>query len=153
MLFSNHVAAGIILTKAGLNPEIVLPLCFVSHFALDSLPHTDVGVLIAKDKEKNFVPANIKEWIYLLLDIFGGLILFMIAFLQSPNYLISLAVFLAILPDLLDNLPFWNLKNILIFKQLHFLHEYVHFNVPKSKWFFGIILEVLILGMGIWILF
>ena len=43
MTTSNHVLTGVIIATVVVEPILVVPLAFVSHFALDSLPHFGYG--------------------------------------------------------------------------------------------------------------
>jgi hypothetical protein len=42
MTATNHVLTGIVISATVSNPAIGLPLAFMAHFALDSLPHFDI---------------------------------------------------------------------------------------------------------------
>ena len=93
MTSSNHILAGSLVATYFSSPWTVLPLAFMSHFALDALPHfgnTNVK-LNAKQKYRKYLAVEI-------LGLFGILLL-----LSTGKYglnLLTLAGFFAVLPDL-----------------------------------------------------
>lgn len=97
MTLVNHAITGAIIATLIDKPIIALPLAFLSHFALDALPHfgysdsTGFGEAL-KHKLTFFVKIIIDP--ILLLVFFGMLIYY------APSVWVYLAALLAILPDL-----------------------------------------------------
>lgn len=92
MTATNHALTGTLIA-ALLPAPIALPLAFVSHFVLDSLPHFgQPGVNDTRNK---------LFWTMLLIDMVLLLALYCLLFLYSPTPLVSIAAaFLATSPDL-----------------------------------------------------
>lgn len=93
MTTSNHLLAGSIIALTVKEPVLVLPLAFLSHFLLDALPHYGINdaELDSKSKFKRYI--NVE-----LVGLIGIIIL-----LNTGQYgwnLVSLAAFLAVLPDI-----------------------------------------------------
>lgn len=91
MLSTPHLLVGAAIIVAIPNPAISLPLAFISHFALDSIPHWDGSPK---------APFNKKTTLGIILDYaFGITIVFWLSFGLANHLLILLGAFLATLPD------------------------------------------------------
>ncbi len=97
MTASNHVLTGMVIGSAISNPLIAIPVAFLSHFAIDALPH----FAIKNQKDSTFL-------YYLSIDsgIAAGLIL-SVFLLQPSNWLLVIASGIACAsPDLMW-MPDW----------------------------------------------
>jgi len=91
MLSTQHLLVGAAVVKAVPNPVISLPLAFLSHFALDSIPHWDGSPK---------APFNKKTALGIILDYAFGvsLVLFFTSGFENQG-VILLGAFLGTLPD------------------------------------------------------
>ncbi len=136
-----------------------------SHYFLDSLPHWErlVGY-----KGSDFDPARpASEWprgylIHATIDVILAALLLVYLmwrvphgqFYQNPVFWGALG---AVLPDLLDNVPFWSGKiaNWPIFKQERYIHRYFHItdesqqHMPK---YLGLVTQIAVFLFGAWII-
>lgn len=97
MLAINHALGGAIIGLSVSNPALAVPLAFVSHFALDSLPHFD-----PPGDEKTRL--NSKAFrIQLLCDAFLCFVLVLCLAISRPvDWVLSaICAFIATTPDLL----------------------------------------------------
>lgn len=119
---AHALTGGVIAYKIG-NPALALPLAFVSHFAVDLLPHWNPH--LAKEK-KRFGCVSKKTTFLVVIDCLIGLTLgLFLAFKALPDirrmFLVIAGCFLAILPDLIEA-PFFflNQKGKFIKKLVNF---------------------------------
>jgi len=107
MLASVHMVAGSFLAQNLKEPWLVAPLAFSSHFLLDMIPHQEFNL------PAHFSFKKIKPVIVVFLDLLAGLFL-SLALLKNLDFstikLIGLGLFFALLPDILENLTFLNLR-------------------------------------------
>ena len=93
----NHLATGTIIALLIDKPLIAVPLAFLSHFALDAVPHFGFNA----GSESGYAEALEHKWLStppLVLDIFGtGILVWLIR--GQPWYVFAAAV-AAIVPDL-----------------------------------------------------
>ena len=54
--------------------------------------------------------------------------------------------------DVLNNNLFRFLHKFPVFKQIHFLHEKIHYDLPVDKWYWGLPAEILIITLSLWAL-
>jgi len=129
MILAPHLFIGaVIAAKIKFLPLAIL-LAFLSHYFLDSLPHTEY--LIDNIKGKKWKRSKL-DFLKLFLDLAGGAILILIVYcLTKVNcFLLFTAAFFAILPDILIVLNWIFPENSLLKK--HFgVHQRIHF--PKDK--------------------
>lgn len=95
MTIINHAAVGAGIALIIKQPLLALPLAFLSHFALDALPH--FGIVGDKTYEKIFKFK--RTYFMVLVDVFGSIALTAILWGQ-PWYVFAAAV-LAVSPDLM----------------------------------------------------
>lgn len=99
MTAAGHSITGAFLASKIPDPRIGIPLAIISHFALDLVPHWDVGTNWRKRKRHLTV-------IYAAIDVLLGIGLAVILFpSNNPLYLFSM-IFAAQLPDLIET-PYW----------------------------------------------
>lgn len=174
MLFVPHALFGGALGEAvsglpGAN-GLAFGLGVVSHYFLDSLPHWErlVGPKLAPAGEEGFsTETPFKQWprsyvLGAIGDVVIGLllILYMVwrlphgQFYQNPVFW---GAFGGVLPDMLDNVPFWNraIGNVPGLKQLRFLHNYFHISndsqhhVPK---YVGLLTQIVVFLFSAWVI-
>ena len=102
MLIAAHsISAGVAGEVIG-NPILAFFLGFILHFVLDAIPHfdtTDAGKFTKR------------QIVLLSKDAITGLIILYFLFTNSSNQLAFLAAVLGgLLPDILDNVPWWSDK-------------------------------------------
>lgn len=152
MLITPHLLVGGATGEASQNIPLVITASFLSHFLLDMIPHFEPGSL---HKEENYKLIK-RDWIIIFIDLALGIFLISLLYFSFKNYLILLGAFFAILPDFIDNVPFWKdlfRKTQWGFK-FHQIHDKCHFlklKIWHKFWYFGIIVQVvLIFGILIW---
>lgn len=145
-------------------------LGIVSHLFLDSLPHWErlVGPKLAAPGGEGFnTETPIKQWprIYIVSAVADVVIAALLMvyinwrlphghFYQNPVFWGGLG---AVLPDLLDNVPFWNraIANWPLVKQLRYLHSYFHISnesqhhMPK---YLGLITQLVVFFFSAWVI-
>jgi hypothetical protein len=89
----NHAATGAILALTIKQPALVLPLAFVSHLVLDSVPHFGVG------ENQREVSKSAERMLW--SDIILVPSFFIAMLLITQNWLVIAAMLMAILPDLI----------------------------------------------------
>ena len=152
MLATPHLLAGAAVASSGLPPDISLPLCFLSHFVLDAIPHFETSAVFIKFRKLEDEMTQ-PEIVYAFFDVLIGSGLVLYFYFLHHNPLILWGAFLALLPDIVDNVPFWyGIRKFPVFKQLHQVHDFVHFTLDPQHWFWGIFTQVIILGISIYFL-
>jgi uncharacterized integral membrane protein len=165
MLITPHALASSAVSQAITNNIFVA--FFVSmalHFILDALPHLDPGTLRYKMDEPNRKPKwgtehideNSKwpKWVYVAVisDFLVAILIYVFLLSKLSNFSVLLAGGLGgISIDLIDN-PLISFYKLPVFSQLHWLHHKVHFDLPQRYWFWGIPLQIIILGGSLWLL-
>lgn len=118
MTATNHAITGALIGLAVSNPAIAVPLAFVSHFALDALPHYDPA-----GEEGERIGASRFRY-QLLLDASICVLLVILLALSRPQhwFLAAVCAFVATSPDL-----FWLPK---------FIHaQRTGKTLPNRRWF------------------
>ena len=136
MLLGTHLLTGAVVGEAVENPYLAFLLGFVLHFIIDAIPHFDT----IDDDELT------KRQI-LLISVEGiiGIAIFVYCYLNfSSNKAGFLAgAFGSALPDLVDNVPFWNKS----FQKTRFgksFHNF-HYHIYTIKPFLGLAVQVVII--------
>lgn len=122
----NHAATGIAIALVVQRPEFALPLAFLSHFVLDSIPHSTVS-----HENKRVFRA------YLALEAVAMIALTAICMLVFPQLalLIGACAFLAFLPDV-----FWPfhyngmLRDKPLFKKFYTFHQHIQWSETHRGW-------------------
>lgn len=122
------------------------------HFILDAIPHVDPGTFFN-------IPENVGKswplWIYLyavseFIIIWAVVI---ILFQNNPNFAVIMAGGIGgIAIDILDNNPFRSLRTLPIIKQIHYLHDKIHFNISRDKWYWGTFSQIIVITFSLWFL-
>lgn len=96
MLLTNHSLTGVVLGLNVTNPVILAPAAFISHLALDSIPHFGSERLFGEFFDTKFAKT------IGVIDCFGALTVYLVSVYAFPNYwlMITIGVFFACLPDL-----------------------------------------------------
>jgi|SRR5215212_524311 len=145
MLGTPHLLTGAAIAVAVPQPELSLTLAFLSHFILDMVPHTEPGTFLSQTRTEPTIPSKIEiKWA--ALDFFLGLLILGFLFFWLKNVFLWLGGFLAVLPDLIDNIPYWHqIRKFFVFKQLHRFHSRLHFTLNKKYWPWGILTQFVLL--------
>lgn len=152
MTITPHFLAGAALATATNNPVVAFTLGVLSHPILDAIPHLDPGTIVkinASEGEK--WPA----WVYFVtfLEFIILIIVFYLLFNRRTDFNILLwGAFGGLLIDILDNHPILSIKKLPGFRELHKFHEGIHYNLPREKWYIGLITTVLLTGGLLWYL-
>jgi hypothetical protein len=153
MFLSAHLLVGMSIGAAMGNPYIAAPAGFVSHYIVDALPHFEGSSFReAGDRAEGF--KNWVEWFFVILDL--SFVVFILIYFKKwwhPAPLIG--GFFAMLPDLVDHVPFWN-KFFRKTKLFKFLHDKIHAKIhwtTYGKWIpLGILIDALAIGGCLWFL-
>ncbi|OGD56508.1 hypothetical protein A2V71_02395 [Candidatus Berkelbacteria bacterium RBG_13_40_8] len=152
MTITPHFLAGAAISTATNSYPVAFLLGFLSHFVLDALPHLDPGTFFN-------VPGNEKKpwptWIYAfaILEFFTAIIIFFFIFRNRPDFaIISVGGLGGIMTDILDNSPLRFLRKLPGFKQLHWFHELIHYDLAPQKWYWGLPTQIILIGGSIWYL-
>ena len=122
MILTSHILAGAAIASKSSNPFLTLPLAFLSHYLLDSLPQEEYSIINIKKKLWN------KAWIDFLMifaDISFGILLILLSSNNSP--LIFAGAFSALVPDGITLLQILNPQNKLINR-----HQKIHMKIQRT---------------------
>jgi len=149
MIITPHALAGAAVATTTNNVPLAFFLGFISHFILDAIPHVDQGTFFKSENEP--WPA----WIY--YSAIGEAILAVAVFYflfhhRSDFSVISVGAIGGVFVDFLDNTPARCLRKLPGFKQLHWLHEKVHFDLRAENWYWGLPSQIIIIGGTLWYL-
>jgi len=147
------------------NIFVAFLLGVIIHFILDAIPHFDQGTIRYKFDEPDRparwgtdhsaeLSASWPSWVYITVfaDIIVVILIYVLILSKVNNFSVILAgAFGGISIDLIDN-PLFSLYKIPVFSQLHWLHHKIHFDLPKRFWFWGIPIELIIIGGSLWFL-
>ncbi len=167
MISTAHVliggAVGMAVGAATHSPALALVAGVASHFAMDSIPHLDHPPAPHKNGHLVWTPAI---WIFAFVDTgLAAIITFALWYTHFgyPTFSPFLAGALGgVLPDLIDNVPFWNhwFRPLLGFKQFHAFHESTHtfwrriLPMPQEAklptwWLWGIVTQLVAAGLSL----
>ena len=154
MLATSHLLAGAAVGTAIGNPLLAFILGYISHFLLDALPHFDPG-LYRKRKADGSLPEEFARFEYPIaaIDVLLGVFLTMYFWhLHAESSALLFGALGGLLPDLFDNVPFWN-KQVWKINFLHSmakLHQTIHFPVlPRNLILVGIPVQLLVFALTI----
>lgn len=162
MIATAHVIIGGAVGVATQNPVAGLLAGVASHFVCDTIPHLDHPPAPRNENDELIWTPNV--WAFAIIDsaVAGILTLYLwINYFGYPEltpYVVG--AFGGYLPDLIDNVPFWNkyLRPLPGFKQFHAFHEWLHdqwetkFPMPKWLWL-GIGSQVVAVSLALLYLF
>jgi len=152
MTITPHILAGAALATATKSLPVAFLLGFVSHFVLDAIPHLDPGTFFAipGDEDKPW-PA----WVYItaILEFIITMAVFIILFNNRSDFaIISVGALGGISVDIIDNNPLKFIHKWPVFKQFHAFHELIHYELPIDKWYWGLLSQLVIIGLSFWVL-
>ena len=158
MIAAPHMIVGAILGDLIQNYPLAFLAGFASHFVFDAIPHLETSTFLSlKERQDGNRKLTKKEYLIIISEFSLGLFIVYWFFLtKSKNLAILWGAFGAILPDLIDNVPFWkySVRKIQPFKWFHQFHDWIHYNKLNSKnWIFGLPIYIIIIGIFIWIIF
>jgi len=147
MLITPHLLAGAAIGSLFSQMPAVVIIALLSHYSLDYLPHLDQGSLNFSERKKYFWAG---------IDFLAGLMILGCLFWQHRlgQATIYWGAAVAILPDLLDNLPFFSdwLHHYWPFGLIFRFHEWLQEPGKRYQFTWGIISQLLVVGISLWIL-
>lgn len=160
MTITPHLLIGAAVAKATTNSlPVAFLIGFLLHFLLDPLPHTDPGTFF-NIKEEEDLPAGEAGrpwplWIYIFaVSEFILIWLFVIIlFKNRPDFgIIMMGGLGAIFVDVLDNNPLRFMRHWPIIRQIHWLHNKLHFELKSNQWYWGLPIQIILIGISLWVL-
>jgi hypothetical protein len=157
VLTSQHAIVGAVIGVATGNPVLGFAGGVASHLVLDSLPHVDNNIL--HTGESDFYE-KIGWRDYILVGIDGlvtvGLMIFVVEKVGNIE-LIAFGGLGGVLPDFLDNAPWWNelFRNTVLGRFWHSLHSRWHYGKKGLNRFtigIAVVLQLIITIGGVWAL-
>lgn len=151
MQLTTHAAVGAAVGIATGNPALAFIAGFISHHIIDAIAHTDGGSYNVD--VKNFLSdkriVNIVGFDLILLIVLISVLMEARGF----YYPMILGAFGGVLPDLIDNMPFWSadLRKIFPFNLYHRFHEKFHFTITNPKFFWaGVLTQIVLISFSLW---
>lgn len=150
MIVTAHVVAGGVAGELLENWVLAFFAGIILHFLLDLIPHFDN-------------PGNNKwntaQIIFTSADFILAFILFFFVLKLPLNFsMLDMPLFWGafggFLPDLVDNVPFWNkrFRATKFGKRFHKFHDSLHV-IKQPGVFFGMVTQILIVFMSLWLYF
>lgn len=161
MIFTAHLLAGGAIGAVTGEPISALALGIASHHLLDRTIHTDIGTYYyGKWKQlgvdrSNFMITRPLDWAVGVIDVVIGTI---VALLIWPHTGYSFAVLAgaigAVLPDVIDNGPYIQrlFRKTGFGRRYHTFHWQFHHTAPPKLWWLGVLTQVAIMGVSLWVL-
>ena len=153
MNLSTHLAVGAAVGYATKNPILGFFAGVLSHHLIDQIPHSDGGSLnISVDnftKDKRIIAIVATDFILLVV------VAYLLLSHVGVYWPMILGGFGGVLPDLIDNMPYWTprLRKIYPFNYYHQFHEKFHFTIMNEDFIWvGVIIQLLITGAMLTIL-
>lgn|GEM_PF-350747 len=152
MTFLTHVAVGSAVGLATKNPYLGFAAGVVSHHIIDVIPHSDPGSLgiSAKDILKK---ENRGGLVWAVSDAIVGAGLFIFILLKfNFESAVLWGMIGAVLPDLIDNSPFWSLplRQFFPFNYYHRFHEKFHFTISAKRYFWlGFLTQIVLICLSL----
>lgn len=146
MLLGAHLIAGATAGEAINNPYLAFAAGIILHFILDAIPHFDTT-----DEHK----LTVRQIVLIAIDGIIGFAILIFCYhdfsIHKMSYLIGALG--GILPDLFDNVPFWNeqFQKSKFGKRFHRVHlRLQRINLPPVP---GLLIQYLIIALAVLILF
>ncbi|PIP21890.1 MAG: hypothetical protein COX39_00555 [Candidatus Nealsonbacteria bacterium CG23_combo_of_CG06-09_8_20_14_all_40_13] len=153
MLATPHILAGAAVATATGNVPLGIVSAYASHYILDMVPHVDIGVFHDKDDE-NWQLSKQEIALAAAEIILGTVILIYLVWGKKFVTLALVGGFFGLLPDLLDNVPWWQnyFRHASWYAPFNFLHQKLQLRLESNKWYWGIPFQLIIIGGAIWFL-
>lgn len=111
------------------------------------LPHTDPGLFNTSKKWPLWL------YIYVAIELSLTILVFVFLFYKRSDFtIISLGALGGIFPDILENMPIPRFQELPVVKQLSWFHNAIHFSLQRKDWYWGLPIEIIVLGGSIWFL-
>ena len=138
-----HATTGFSLVYLFPNPFIYIPLCLLSHYGLDAIPHYDLGSNLKTYKKRKKTTLS-----FVFFDVFFALMgIIILSFFTKNRINLYFGAFLGILPDILDApFNFFN-KKYKFLNTLHLIHGKYHRN--SKNILCGILTQVIIFAIAL----
>lgn len=152
MILSSHVAVGTAVAVYSQNPITGFLVGFAFHHLIDMIPHTDAGsqgASIYNFLDKKGALKQVSVDIVLVM-----IILVVAVYMMGLSLLLFCCVIGSILPDIIDNSPFWSprLRKIFPFNYYHQFHEFFHFTITNKKYYWlGYLTQFVIIAISLYI--
>jgi len=149
MLASVHMVTGAAIGKSVRPFWLALLAAFASHFALDFIPHIDTHGLFGG-------PDGVTraEALGALADVLLGLALVLWATARQRWRRAAIwAAFVAVVTDLVDNVPPWgpHFQTWAGTAWFSHLHHGLQHNLARSQWMLGVPIQVVVLAAALWV--
>ena len=137
MLILAHSTIGLLVGTAVKNPVLSFFLGWLSHYVLDFIPHSDTGYF--KARGDNWLrDKKIVAWV--IGDGLLSLFLVMTVILKKGWQISLITAYIgSLLPDIIDNSPFWSKtlhqKMPLLNWEYKHIHNYFHHTITNKKLF------------------
>ncbi len=170
MLTVTHVtvgaALGTVLAASGVSPIIAFVAGLTSHYVLDAIPHWE-RVYRPHDEPDFEITQGVAYWpkfilLQAVVDVVLGFVILATAVAvyasETSTVVFVLATAIgAALPDILDNVPFWNkkLRKLPLFAQEYALHVRAHISPKRQKQFpswLGLWTQILLVAASVVVL-
>lgn len=152
MLITTHTLIGGAIGQATGSVPLAFVLSFLSHFALDKIPHFDPGIW---HKPGDRYELGKREWIIIVLDIATTLVLLLLLIPKSIQAPFMAGAIGGVALDFIDNVPWWKNKveNSRWLGWTSNIHNYFHFKksgfIQRHKWFM-LLLQILLVSLVFW---
>ncbi len=161
MLITPHIAVGSAIGDVLDGTFLVVVLSVASHYILDMLPHYDSGVRHG-NPEKGIV-FDFWDWCLVGSDIFIGLILIYVAYRYTGKVNVIWGGMATFMVDFLDKifqisfsggkLGLDSTRKIPLVTPLINFHKKIHYRLDKKYWYWGVIVQLVVLAVGLVIIF
>lgn len=146
MIFTTHIIIGGAVGSVINNPYLSFVGGFISHHAVDAIPHLDPGSFTRLQPKKKFwkVPSIVA---IIFADVAIGSIAFYLLWRYSgyPVSMLTGAIG-AVISDIVDNGPWQDIiRKWTIFKRFHAFHEKYHRTVLPQQWLVGTLTQLILI--------
>ena len=154
MTLTTHVVVGCAVGLATGNPVFAFLGGIISHHLADSIPHSDLGSLGATVDN---ILKNRRNLVIVGADIALAAAIFLVVWVRlgfAPFVFWGAAG--AVLPDLIDNSPFWSKYTRELFptNYYHRFHEFFHFTIKnKNIFWLGIATQLVLITLSFYLIF
>lgn len=136
MTATNHALTGAVIALVVKKPELAIPLAFLSHFAVDVIPHFEA---------RELPPKFSKAFIFGDAIVAGNLAILLAVLLRNSLsiWIISACMFAAVSPDLMWGWRYYRIKDLdKVFSEPMSWLSRLHLKIQLSETLAGIIVEV-----------